>query len=407
MEDGAIVYDAATHVQVANAEKVLEGMSPDEREALNLGTSDDKLLPLPVFEATIPYQDRANGEDTVLVSIKVFFGEAFAGTNIGSIVALKLKPDGTTTQLSWQPNPDAIEHGQFTWTQYEGTVISPDVPLVSVNQEAYFNVAIRDNSDLDWDDETENSVIAPIVLAIPGKSSTITFNPNGGAITGENIRAYKPSTPDKSFPTPTRDDYTFEGWFDAQGNRYYGYDESMPPTLTLTARWKQNVPENNSGAGYGKIEKPNITPADPSVSAPVTVIVLPEKPGNGWTVEDGTAAGVVETVQKLEADEAIRFDPATKVQVANEEKVIAGLTDAQKEALNLEADDAAESDKLLPLPVFVATIPESSDGTVKKDTGERTLSAKNRSAKAPSSRYTRCVTQVSKLRQPATIRRAM
>jgi uncharacterized repeat protein (TIGR02543 family) len=369
MEDGAIVYDAATHVQVANAEKVLEGMSPEAREALDLGTSDDKLLPLPVFEATIPYQDRANGEDTVLVSMKVFFGEAFAGTNIGSIVVLKLKPDGTTTQLSWQPDPDAITHGQYAWTYYEGQAISPEYPL-SLNFEAYFNVAIRDRSDLDWDYETENSVIDPIVLAIPGKSSTITFDTNGGAITGENPRAYKPSTPDKTFPIPTRDGYTFEGWFDAQGNRYDRYYESMPPSLTLTARWKQNVnvPENNSGAGYGELEHPNITPADPSVSAPVSFDFLPENLDNGWTGEGGTAAGVVETVKKLKTDEAIRFDDVTKAQVANEEKVIAGLTDAQKEALNLEADDAAESGKLLSLPPFVATIPESSDGTDKKDT---------------------------------------
>ena len=42
-------------------------------------------------------------------------------------------------------------------------------------------------------------------------------------------------------PTPTRDGYTFDGWYDQDGNRYTaGTVYSAADGVTLTARWIEN-----------------------------------------------------------------------------------------------------------------------------------------------------------------------
>jgi hypothetical protein len=167
-------------------------MDPYERKALGLDTfANEKLLPLPVIHATAQQPG-----DTVLVSVKATFGAAFAGTKLKSIVPLKLKPNGTTVPLRWQPVPADIsagsDYGQYAWTDKDGRAIDPDTVMIQ-GHEIYFSTAIKDNGDLDWD-RTAGSVIDPITLA-SGSSSAATTNtgngyaPGGGCDTGLGLAA--------------------------------------------------------------------------------------------------------------------------------------------------------------------------------------------------------------------------
>jgi uncharacterized repeat protein (TIGR02543 family) len=153
--------DNVSKVYVTDAYEVLiKGMDDTVRSSLGLDSlSNKKLLPLPVFEA---YTQQPG--DTVLVSVKVTFGAAFAGTKLGSVVPLKLKPDGTTTTLIPQSDPKNIKHGEYAWTDSDGAPLSETKEII-MNQDAYLNVAIKDDSDLDWDNQTTHTVIDPIILA--------------------------------------------------------------------------------------------------------------------------------------------------------------------------------------------------------------------------------------------------
>ena len=78
--------------------------------------------------------------------------------------------------------------------------------------------------------------------------SVITFDPTGGTINGEKTRTYLPEMPktDKTFPIPEWTDRIFLGWYDAGGNKYDTYLETMPAALALTAKWKYDLKEGES-----------------------------------------------------------------------------------------------------------------------------------------------------------------
>ena len=68
---------------------------------------------------------------------------------------------------------------------------------------------------------------------------TVTFNPNGGSVeTGSRVVGSGETL--GTFPTPTRNGYTFEGWY-TQANGGSKIEESMKVTgnVTLYAHWKQ------------------------------------------------------------------------------------------------------------------------------------------------------------------------
>jgi uncharacterized repeat protein (TIGR02543 family) len=69
---------------------------------------------------------------------------------------------------------------------------------------------------------------------------TVTFDPNGGTFDDGKETLSVTVTRDTSlgsrYPSPTRDDYEFAGWFDAAGTRYKSSDP-INATLTLTAKW--------------------------------------------------------------------------------------------------------------------------------------------------------------------------
>ena len=69
---------------------------------------------------------------------------------------------------------------------------------------------------------------------------TVTFDANGGAVEPASMTVTFGQAMGK-LPTPTRDGYTFDGWYDQDGNRYTaGTVYSVADGVTLTARWIEN-----------------------------------------------------------------------------------------------------------------------------------------------------------------------
>jgi uncharacterized repeat protein (TIGR02543 family) len=162
----AAVVDEAAGVYTTEANRVLRGMKASERRALGLDTfENEKLLQMPVFKAVTQ-----NPGDTVLISTKITFGAAFEGTKLGSLVPLKLKPDGNTVMLNWRRDPANISDGEYAWTNKEGKAYSENTVILK-DSVMYLNVGIKDNGELDWDNETDKSVIDPLIVAGAGSPS--------------------------------------------------------------------------------------------------------------------------------------------------------------------------------------------------------------------------------------------
>ena len=92
----------------------------------------------------------------------------------------------------------------------------------------------------------------PVVL----QNYTITFDPNGGTVS-ETKRSVQEGKAIGTLPTPTRDYYTFEGWYDdayGTGTRYSASSSMDSYDITLYAVWTEHtesdwVPASNVPAG--------------------------------------------------------------------------------------------------------------------------------------------------------------
>ena len=84
------------------------------------------------------------------------------------------------------------------------------------------------------------------------KSSTITFVAGGvgsaGTVNGQDSVeiTYTDSSAEKIFPIPVYEGREFLGWYDADGNKYESYLDTMPAALTLTAKWEYILDESES-----------------------------------------------------------------------------------------------------------------------------------------------------------------
>jgi hypothetical protein len=125
--------------------------------------------PLPVVRASVP-----EGADTVVFTLAMHLDE-FAGKTVGDLVALKQKTDGVTEALARASSPSEIVGGQVAFTDENGTSLPPDLKIVE-GVVYYLSVAIKDNSEYDWD-TTAGSVLDPIGV-------TTKASPGGGGGSG-------------------------------------------------------------------------------------------------------------------------------------------------------------------------------------------------------------------------------
>ena len=68
---------------------------------------------------------------------------------------------------------------------------------------------------------------------------TITFNPNGGILQGSNSITIKQGNEIGTMPTATKENYSFDGWYNDETNKKYVSTDIPDKSMTLTAHWSQ------------------------------------------------------------------------------------------------------------------------------------------------------------------------
>ena len=127
---------------------------------------------------------------------------------------------------------------------------------------------------------------------------TVTLDPNGGTVNPTTVRV-EMDAPVGTLPVPTRNGYTFIGWFDADGNEYTAETIfAAEADITLTARWEANTYTVTLDDGT---EKTTITV---TFGQPIGELPVPTKNGHtfgGWFDADGNEY-TAETLFAAEAD---------------------------------------------------------------------------------------------------------
>jgi uncharacterized repeat protein (TIGR02543 family) len=140
----------------------------------------------------------------------------------------------STVSASGLISPDAVSSASYTYT---GTGTSTPPTAVGVYtvtpSSAVFSTGLIGNYSITYDTATVT------ILA----KYTITFNANGGQVSGGSTSSVDFVVGDNalSLPTPTRANYTFTGWYTLQSNGVQVSGQYTPTaTATLWARWVQN-----------------------------------------------------------------------------------------------------------------------------------------------------------------------
>ncbi len=76
----------------------------------------------------------------------------------------------------------------------------------------------------------------------------VKMDPAGGSVSSKRMYTFRgePYGQYEKLPVPTRDGYTFAGWFDSDGNQVTDATVAKSVLLTLTARWKQGESESDT-----------------------------------------------------------------------------------------------------------------------------------------------------------------
>ncbi|MBQ7504797.1 MAG: InlB B-repeat-containing protein [Ruminococcus sp.] len=191
-----------------------------------------------------------------------WFTEAQGGTEINS--STKVTGDVTYyAHWGWQPKFETNGGSYIRYTDSDGThFANPNYPVQSsssynlgtlpvVERENYTfdgwyigdtDTQIHDNETVDL---SQNSVFKAHWSLNPICTITLDFNDN--STPNKTIKVYKSqSNEDQNIigelPTPTREGYRFDGWYDGSDNKYTyqsRISSEASDTLTLTARWTE------------------------------------------------------------------------------------------------------------------------------------------------------------------------
>ena len=128
----------------------------------------------------------------------------------------------------------------------------------------------------------------------PGTTFTITFDPNGGTLSGGSTAQTGENGKLASLPTPSRSGYTFDGWFTAaEGGNAVSTDKVYTENTTLYAHWTEKSSTGgggggssggSSGGGGGGSSAPSTSPVTPVKADGGSVSVNPSEAAKGDTV---------------------------------------------------------------------------------------------------------------------------
>ena len=132
------------------------------------------------------------------------------------------------------------------------------------------------------------------------KTCTVTWDANGGTVTPSTSTVQAGSAVEK-FPTPTRSNYTFDGWYTAKtGGTKVTSGDTISKDVTYYARWSATtypITYNLDGGAMTGGTNPDIY----SIETPTFTLKNPTKDGYtfaGWTGSNGTTPQTSVTVAK-------------------------------------------------------------------------------------------------------------
>ena len=141
-----------------------------------------------------------------------------------------------TIQLSARVTPDEVTDNTVTWSSSNTSIATVDSNgLVTGVAPGDVNIIATANGN--------TSVLASHTVTVSYGRYNIYFELNGGACATTSMIGIV-NQPLGTLPTPTRDYYTFEGWFSANDGGYQVTATSYytsPADVTLYARWRLNA----------------------------------------------------------------------------------------------------------------------------------------------------------------------
>ena len=141
--------------------------------------------------------------------------------------------DGTASRTS--PSIRGDEYGIYStvnFSYYDGIIRSKNDIF---NVESRANPIAANHGFLYSVENINGDAYRTVILA---SNVTVTFNPNGGSVS-ETERTVAAGSIIGIMPAPTRTNYVFQGWFDADGNEISG-DDVVYDDLECIAHWIHN-----------------------------------------------------------------------------------------------------------------------------------------------------------------------
>jgi len=145
-------------------------------------------------------------------------------------------PDQEYT-VTFDPKGGELEDGEKTQTTQDHKLAElPEPTREGYTFEGWFT------AEEDGERVTADTVFTgdATVYAYWEQEYTVTFDPNGGELADGEATQITQNKKLATLPTPTREGYTFEGWFAAkEGGQKVGTDSVFAADFTVYARWKQ------------------------------------------------------------------------------------------------------------------------------------------------------------------------
>lgn len=232
------IYDATNHLSLSQA-----GVGGNVYYVLNRGVKKTTLpsaVDVDNYKLEVTMEENETYKEAVCPTVEFSIDNAQVlfkdekGTDLQTFYARKSSSDlYKTIRSSTKVSPPTISKTGYTFNGWESSSHS-----LIYDQNGTLQSISDYTASGTWD-ITENIVLTPRMST---NKYTITYNANGGKVSPASEEKYYDSTYG-TLPTPSRDGYTFTGWFTSTSGGKQIYDSTVISTAsnhTLYARWRQN-----------------------------------------------------------------------------------------------------------------------------------------------------------------------
>jgi uncharacterized repeat protein (TIGR02543 family) len=173
----------------------------------------------------------------------IYYMNLTEGGGVSTGTTVKLDADGGLFVI----NSEMLENAESWYTPYtpSGDRVFPTPEKSGASFLGWFGV-------LDGKEYAAYTDDMPSTLELKAKwkydEKTVRLDADGGWLTvdGQSRQSvelkYSVETPanERAFPTPTKEGFTFLGWYDADDEKYTEFEDGMPSWFELKAKWQKN-----------------------------------------------------------------------------------------------------------------------------------------------------------------------